>query len=228
MGRIACPAGARRVKAPIWHEGSLEGLGDPGDRPVAWHVRLDDPAIRRLASYAALRTADWRDLADRPQAAMRGLRRQLAKVLLAHLAKCHPDSIAIARDIAGSPRVLTPDGWHLSLAARWPHVLIGVARVPLGVDIEPCDALPPPNDALTPGERMDLTNGPDDLGLRRWTAKEAHAKLFGVASQVEGSQIDTQVDGAHLLVRSAHGLSVCHQTVGPQVIRAVAQRAPGP
>jgi hypothetical protein len=44
-----------------------------------------------------LRGDDLRDLAGRPQAAMRGLRRRLMRVMIARMAQCHPDAITIGR-----------------------------------------------------------------------------------------------------------------------------------
>jgi phosphopantetheinyl transferase len=193
---------------PIWYDGALEDLPKLGDAPLIWLVRLDDPAVAALARGAALRESDLRDLAGRPQAAMRGLRRQLTRLLLARLAGCHPDRVALRRGAAGEPLVEAPEGWHLSVAGRWPHALIGVARQPLGVDIEPEDALPPPEDALTPEERAALAGAPGAALVARWAAKEAHAKALGIASRIEGGEIHTWQDGALWRARSAGGETV--------------------
>lgn len=194
--------------APVWLDGLPEVCPDPGKAPLVWCLRLDDPAVQLLAEGAALREEDLRDLAGRPQAAMRGLRRRLARVMIARVAGCHPDVIAFGRGEAGAPLILTPDGWHISVAGRWPHGLIGIAHMPLGVDIEPADALPPPEDALTSGEQVEAVS--DRERLMRWTAKEAHAKLYGVASRIDPAAIHTQIDGNMLRARSASGASLCH------------------
>lgn len=194
--------------APVWIDGPGDIFPDPGDAPLVWRLRLDDPAVVRAAEGAALREDDLRDLAGRPQAAMRGLRRRLMRVMIARMAQCHPDAIVFGRGPMGEPLILAPEGWHVSVAGRWPHGLIGIARAGLGVDIEPADTLPPPEDALTPGEQAEA---PDEHErIRRWTAKEAHAKLYGVASRIDPADIHTWADGALLRARSVSGMSICH------------------
>lgn len=202
----------------VWHRGGLP----EGGEPILWQVRLDDPEVERLAGRARLQAADWQDLAGRPQAEMRGMRRQLTRVLLAHVAGCHPDSIVFERSTAGALSVVEPAGWFVSVAGRWPHALIGLSRAPLGVDIEPADAAPPPPDALTPGEREDLARAPDLVRLCRWTAKEAHAKLLGNAAQADPAEIHTQAEGDVLRVSSPAGQTVCHLDIGAEVICTVA------
>jgi hypothetical protein len=48
---------------------------DPGEAQLVWRLRLDDPAVVPWPRLP-LRGEDLRDLAGRPQAAMRGLRRR--------------------------------------------------------------------------------------------------------------------------------------------------------
>jgi phosphopantetheinyl transferase len=214
MGRIARPVGAR----VIWQGASLAGL-PPGD--AVWLARLDDPAVADIARRAPLCPEDLRDLADRPQAAMRALRRQLTKVLLAHAAQCHPDVVVLGRTAAGAPMAVSPNGWHVSVAGRWPHALIGVSRAAVGVDLEPLNALPPPDDALTPQERVEATTAPERL--RRWVAKEAHAKALGVAAQIDPADIHTQADGDTLRVHSAQGRTLCQIRQTGHTLCAVAR-----
>ena len=206
------------MRPELWQGASLADL-PPGD--ALWLVRLDDPAVEELARRARLRPDDLRDLAQRPQAAMRGLRRQLTKVLLAHAAQCHPDAVTLGRTAAGAPVVLAPAGWHISVAGRWPHALIGVARAALGVDVEPWDALPPPDDALTRLERAEAPTGPERL--RRWVAKEAHAKALGVAAQIDPAAIHTQAQGEALVAHSAQGTTLCHTWQTGHTLCAVAR-----
>jgi phosphopantetheinyl transferase len=202
----------------IWHTGPLADL-PPGE--AVWLMRLDDTVVQEAASSAPLRKDDLRDLAQRPQAAMRAQRRQLAKALLAHAAQCHPDAVVLGRTAAGAPLVLAPLGWHVSLAGRWPHALIGISRMPIGVDIEPLDALPPPEDALTAGERREAIS--DHERLRRWVAKEAHAKLLGIASRIEPEDIETTAQGDLLRARSVQGSTLCHIKTTGHTLCAVAR-----
>lgn len=203
----------------IAHTGALEAM-PPGE--ALWLVRLDDPAVQAVARRAPLREEDLRDLARRPQAQMRALRRQLAKALLAHVAQSHPDASMLERTEMGAPVVLAPQGWHLSVAGRWPHALIGVSRGPIGVDVEPLDAPPPPDDALTARERREAAT--DHERLRRWVAKEAHAKLLGIASRIDPEGIDTRAQGDLLQVRSAQGQTLCRTSITGHMLCAVARQ----
>ncbi|KPF55813.1 phosphopantetheinyl transferase [Novosphingobium sp. 1529] len=197
------------MHAPVWHTGALPRRFAVGDAPFAWVVRLDDPIVETMARQAPLRSSDLADLASRPQAGMRSLRRQLTKVLIALASGAHPDSISIERLPAGALRVTAPEGWHVSVAGHWPHAAIAIARCPLGVDIEPIGALPPPPDALTIGERHQLRHGTAQDALRRWTAKEAHAKAWGVAAQIDPAHIHTCVSGNQLTAMSREGRTLC-------------------
>lgn len=203
----------------IWREGALHDFPDPGDEPFAWLTRLDDPAVTALMTQVPLHEADLRDLAGRPKAGMRAMRRRLTRLLIARLAGVHPDAVVIDRTPAGALRVVAPAGWFVSVAGRWPLCLVGVSRAPVGVDVEPFDADPPPDDALTPDE---LAEAAPAERVVRWVAKEAHAKLFGVAAQIEAAAIATAatLDGA--TATSAYGRSVCSITRAESFVAVVA------
>ncbi|MES2057183.1 MAG: 4'-phosphopantetheinyl transferase superfamily protein [Pseudomonadota bacterium] len=210
---------------PIWHVGSLDTLNTAGDRPLAWHVRLDDPAIAATAARVRLTPEDLQDLAPRPDSATRAVRRQLVKAALATLAAIHPDRVRLGRTSGGAPLVLSPSGRHISVAGRWPHILIGVSRDPLGVDLEPADALPPPRDALTVAERAALDPADGDAALLRWVMKEAHAKCVGNASSVTPETIETVIIDGSALAYCAAGRSRCwlNRQNGLIAVMAVAQ-----
>jgi len=193
----------------VWLSGAHDLTPITGDAPVIWHLRLDRPETERLAGGATLSAVDLQDLASKPEAGMRALRRRLAKVLLARLSGLHPDDIIIGRTEYGAPQVLHPPGWHISLAGRFPHCLIGLSRAPIGVDIEPLDAEPPPEDSFTPTERLALQGATDTTLISRWTAKEAHAKCFGIASRIDADEMET--------VASGEGLRVVSRQVETQV-----------
>ncbi|MEJ8309869.1 4'-phosphopantetheinyl transferase family protein [Agrobacterium larrymoorei] len=189
----------------VWLSGTDDLTTATGETPVVWHLRLDSSETETLAGGAALSAADRQDLAAKPEAGMRAFRRRLAKVLLARLTGLHPDEISIGRTEHGAPRVLNPPGWHISLAGRFPHCLIGLSRFPIGVDIEPIDAEPPPEDSFTRSEWLALQGASPDTLVTRWTAKEAHAKCLGIASRIDAAEMETRAVGDGLNVKSREG-----------------------
>lgn len=206
-----------------FHAGALEHpLLRPGSDTVLWYVRLDSSAAEHAARASRLLDADYRDLAQRPDSRMRAMRRRLARHLVGMAARCHPDDIVFTRATNGATGLSVPDGWFISLAGTWPHCLIGLSRRPIGVDVEPADALPPPDDCLTPRELAQLGAGGPDRALFRWLAKEAHAKRFAVASEVDPCEIETLAGPAGYDVTSRHGTSRCSMVMHGPVAIAVA------
>ncbi|MBC7638032.1 MAG: 4'-phosphopantetheinyl transferase superfamily protein [Acetobacteraceae bacterium] len=101
--------------------------------------------------------------------------------------------------MAGAPFVNSPAGWQISLSGRGSDVVIAVGRVAVGVDIEPKEAAALWLDMLTPAEVCDIlsmaaAHRPFEC-LRRWTMKEAVAKLIGQPLQIAPESIETQADG---------------------------------
>ncbi len=176
---------------PVWHHGALAGLVLPAEL-VVWHVNRDDRVTPARPS------AD--DLADAAQAADgagRLWRRGLARALIAHLAGCHPDAVGFDRGAAGAPLVTTPTGWHISLSGRGADAVIAAGRVALGVDGEPLDAATLLPDMLSPEETdhiasLAIGDRPAQW-LRRWTAKEAVAKLIGEPRHIAPHSIETRL-----------------------------------
>ncbi|QJU58387.1 4'-phosphopantetheinyl transferase superfamily protein [Sphingomonas sp. AP4-R1] len=197
------------MSTPIWHTGDLEGLRIGIGSAVCWYVRLDTIDAERAAARAALSAADLSDFAVLPQAEMRSLRRRLTKALLAQVASTHPDRITIRRCQTGALRVEAPGGWYVSVAGQWPHCLIGLATGPIGVDVEPIDAEPPPSDVFTRREQSDLFGASRVALIRRWLAKEAHAKAVGMASQIDPVEINTLEVADGLIATSAAGQTTC-------------------
>ena len=206
----------------VWLSGADYLTPTTGDGPVVWYLRLDEPETERLAGGATLSPADRQDLASKPDAGMRALRRRLAKFLLARLSGLHPDEIVIDRTEYGAPQILHPSGWHISLAGRFPHCLIGLGRSPIGVDIEPIDAEPPPEDSFTPTERVVLQGVPDATLITRWTAKEAHAKCLGIASRIDANEMETVDIGDELRVVSKDGATRVSVRVDAGAVLSVA------
>ncbi len=222
MGGLSGATRAQRMSEIVWLSGADDLTTATGEAPVVWHLRLDRPETERLAGGATLSAADLQDLAAKPEAGMRALRRRLAKILLARLSGLHPDEIIIGRSALGAPQVLHPEGWHISLAGRFPHCMIGLSRTPIGVDIEPLDAEPPPEDSFTPTERLALQGATDTTLITRWTAKEAHAKCLGIASRIDAAEMETVASGDGLRVVSREGETQVWVRVEAGTVQAVA------
>lgn len=170
---------------PIWHDGPLDGLDWDGASPVAW--RVADPG--------------------------RGRRQPLVAALLARLTGEAAAAVHLARDSAGAPYVAHPPGWHIGLSGRGDHGLIGAARRPIAVDRELVDDAPPLWDMLTERETHDLRQVPaarqPRAWLRRWTIKEAHAKLVGTPRRLAPEAIDTRLIDATRATAHCEGRSDC-------------------
>lgn len=149
---------------PLRHDGPLDRLAWDGRAPVIW--RTADPG--------------------------RGKRAPLAEALLTRLAG---GSVRLARSTAGQPQVAAPQGWYIGLAGRGEACLIAAARQPIAVDRETIDDAPPLWDMLTPAEARDLRAAPDPSRqwLRRWTIKEAYAKLIGDPRRIAAETIETRL-----------------------------------
>jgi phosphopantetheinyl transferase len=211
VGRLPGTAGEDSLTDLLWHDGPLDRLDADAVGPVVWSVGLDSDAA---AAALACASHDGRDLADFAAAADAGdrlLRRRLTRALLARLAGVAAEGILFGRTADGAPSILSPTGWHVSVAGRRPHALIGVGRSPIGVDLEPIDTAPPLWDMLTPAEAAQIAampaQGPREW-LRRWTAKEAHAKKWGCARRADPVRIETgRTPCGALRVRSEEGVS---------------------
>lgn len=213
MGRVARQAGEGRLTETLWHEGPLAGIAREPGRPVLWSVRPDSEAAAGALARSPHDARDLADFAAAPDAGYRLLRRRLTRALLAHLAEVAPESILFGRRGDGAPSVLAPAGWHVSVAGRAGHALIGLADRPIGVDAEPLDAAPPLWDMLTPAEAARIEGlAPSDrprAWLRAWTAKEAHAKRWRFARHADPASIDTAfLAGNRLSASSAEGTSL--------------------
>ena len=198
---------------PAWHDGALDVLV-PGDSPVMWSVSTEGAiAAATLAGVAA--TAE--DLADAARSAGHGgwrlVRRRLARALIGRIAGVPAATVCLGRSAAGAPLILAPGGWHLGLSARDGDTLIAVARVPIAVDREPLDGAPPLRDMLTPYERDALDRLPAAdrpvAWLRRWTIKEAHAKLIGEPLRIGPDAIETRILNDDEATATFEGMSRC-------------------
>ncbi|GAM02410.1 4'-phosphopantetheinyl transferase family protein [Sphingomonas parapaucimobilis] len=149
---------------PLRHDGPLDRLDWDGTSPVIW--RTADPG--------------------------RGQRAPLADMLLTRLAD---EPVRLTRSITGQPRVAAPHGWYIGIAGRGELCLIAAARQPIAVDREAVDDAPPLWDMLTPAEARAVRAAPDPSRqwLRRWTIKEAYAKLVGDPRRMAAETIETRL-----------------------------------
>lgn len=181
---------------PVWHNGPLSTLRCPPSTPVVWSVRLTSPAASEALAVVRASTLDFSDAArGGGEGARRLARRLVGRALVARLAGCHSDMVKIDRKQTGAPVVVTPLGWHIGFSARNDNCLIGAARFPIAVDRESLDGAIVLADMLTPAEAktIDLALPPDQRlqWMRRWTIKEAFAKLTSAPRMMRPETIET-------------------------------------
>lgn len=169
---------------PLWHDGPLQAL-QTDDAPIVWRVSDDGPSARHA----------------------------LACALVARRANRRVEHVRLARSRAGAPRVASPPGWHIGLSQRGGWCLIGVATRPIAVDREAIDTMTPLWDMMSPDEvralrKLDRTDQPR-AWLRRWTIKEAHAKLIGEPRRLAPETIETRIIDPILAFANFEGQSRC-------------------
>ncbi|MFF9065374.1 4'-phosphopantetheinyl transferase family protein [Streptomyces sp. NPDC014891] len=168
--------------------------GHPG--VVAAAVHPNAAAARALAplldAAESARAAAFRRPADADRYLVA---RVLLRLVLAEHAGARPDRLAFARDPCagcgaphGKPRLRDHGDVHFSLSRAGDRVLVAVASVPVGVDVETVPADGVVRDvgaALHPRERAELAALPANARAgafaRCWTRKEAVLKATGVA-----------------------------------------------
>ena len=193
---------------PVWHDGPLDALVWDGQSPVAWSVAETGPHTGGLQGDA------------------RAIRHGLASCLIRKLAG-DSDDVRLTRSAAGAPIVSAPNGWYLSLSSRGARALIGVARTPIAVDREVVDDHAPLWDMLTPTEAAALRRLPTparpQAWLRRWTIKEAHAKLIGEPRRIRPEAIETVVTDPIHATATFEGTSRCWSRSTTDAIETIAQ-----
>lgn len=150
----------------------------------------------------------------------------MACELIARLSGVEASDVRLGRDEHGAPVVLWPEGWHLGLSSRGNASLIGVARQPVAVDRELTDDAPPLWDMLTDTEVAQLRLVPVTLQprawVRRWTIKEAHAKLVGEPRRIAPDTIETRLFDATRATASFEGRSLCWTREEAEAIETLA------
>ena len=192
----------------IWHDGPLDALVWDGRSPIAWSVAESGPSAAGLPGDA------------------RAVRHGLASALIRKLAS-ESIEVHLTRSSAGVPIVAAPEGWYLSLSSRGAHALIGVSRAPIAVDREVVDDHPPLWDMLTQTEADALRRLPAlaqlPAWLRRWTIKEAHAKLIGEPRRIRPEAIETIVTDPIHATAKFEGTSRCWSRSTTDAIETIAQ-----
>lgn len=114
------------------------------------------------------------------------LRQAVARRVLARQLGIPESVVALAHEPGGRPLIAAPQGTGLglSLATRAGLVAVGLARGPVGVDVEQiAPGREPALDLLHPQERrtlQDLPHAARPVGFARlWSAKEAYVKALG-------------------------------------------------
>ncbi|MFB6888369.1 4'-phosphopantetheinyl transferase family protein [Kitasatospora sp. NPDC056327] len=190
----------------------LRGLDEEEHGRAARFVRAADRAVY-LAAHVALRHVLGRHLGTDPAALV------FAREPCPDCAGPH-----------GRPRLAGRDAPHFSLSHGGGRVLIGLAAVPVGVDVEP---LPEPGSVETlsavmhPAERSELAGlRPDERPgafARLWTRKEAYLKGLGVGL---GRPPAADYLGTGDPGRRPSGWAVADLPAGPRHAAALAVRSP--
>lgn len=171
---------------------SPDGLRISPDTVAVWHADPDRPPVPPAELLDMLSPAE-RERHTRfrhPQAAARFAhgRGLLRRLLAAHL-EVPPADVPLVVTADGKPEV--PGGPHFNLSHTAGRLLVAVAGVPVGVDVEPVRMVASADDLVRrwfhPVERAEYERLPADVRpaafLRGWTCKEALLKGVGCGSR---------------------------------------------
>ena len=171
-------------------------------------ANLQDP----VWSAATRVTPTDEDIADarRPAAGVRDFflpRRALSRWLAGARAGVPPSQIRVSYDADGAPRVVSDHHSYLSVAARGSQALVGAAKWPIGVDLEPIGVMvDPPETVLSQSEIAFIRGLNPPLRhlafLKIWTMKESYLKALGSGLKRDPSAISIeQIDANAPLLR---------------------------
>jgi 4'-phosphopantetheinyl transferase len=129
-------------------------------------------------------------------------RRALLHAAVARTLSLPLDRVLVEHGEGRPPRVAAPlgSGLYLSSATRGSFAVLGVARAPIGVDVEVATPdLDIPWGVLHPIEAQALKHlrGAEQARsfVRLWSIKEAYVKALGVGFEREPSSFVVQIDG---------------------------------
>ncbi|MFQ5679287.1 MAG: 4'-phosphopantetheinyl transferase family protein [Gemmatimonadota bacterium] len=166
----------------------------PPETIHVWKARLDRLNGSAPWATACLTAAEHARAArlHRPEDRRRWL---LGRGVLRHVLALHtedePSEIILAAEGGGKPRLessgSTASAWHFNLSHSRDALVVGVARVPLGVDVERIRPLAAPSSLarriLSSSEREVFRSLPVEHRsralFRAWTRKEAMLKALG-------------------------------------------------
>ena len=112
------------------------------------------------------------------------IRRQLVRAIAQAVSGLAPEALGIATGLHGAPRFENVPDLHISFSARKGHSLIGIANMPIGVDLEQeISSETFPWNVMRPEEASALRALSEarqaDAFLSFWTRKEAVLKALG-------------------------------------------------
>ncbi len=218
----------QRANAIEWLTPPMRPCGDA--RVSALVAALDDQHL--IVDCALLPTRE--DIVDRARPGATGRdyfqkRRSLLRAFVAAQAGRNPDSIVVAYDPDGAPRIVQPDlPLYISTAGRGNLAAVCLGDAPVGIDLEIVDdSMTPLDHVLHPFESAVLRTLSGPLRARRflqiWTMKEAYLKACrtgfrrdpcGIAIlEPGGGELRIEDDGRAvpcLAQWRAHDINGCH------------------
>lgn len=148
------------------------------------------------------------------------MRRQLVRAVARSVSGLAPDALDITAGPHGAPQFASLPDLHISFSTRDGHSLIGIAQVPIGVDLErQISAEAFPWNVMRPEEALTLAALPisqqADAFLSFWTRKEAVLKALGSGFSIppehlylaDHQHFSVQAPGADVTCSGALGLS---------------------
>lgn len=201
------------VKIEWFFVDGIDDLAPVAENTSAARVLALDLSDSRAAPLlrADLLPSDFHD-ENRPGAGdrrhFRARRAALRAFVALHLGVA-TETVEIAYDTAGAPRVRTPlPAPYISVSARGSLALLAVSSQPIGVDFEPETTTEPIIDVLHPQERATLAAldgaARDRFFLEIWTAKEAYLKALGDGLTRDPSKIAISFTPAGLAISDAN------------------------